>query len=271
MKNNDLKKFYFLIILLFLFIICACKKNIDTSVEENIQPEPEAVFDSNVTFDFLPKSTSNQVVKHEFYTLSYNEKHEQADWVAYFLDGKPSATKFDRPYFIEDPLVDSNSADWRNYKNSGFDKGHLCPAGDMKGSRKAFDDTFFTSNISPQKHDFNEGVWNRLEQKTRYWASKYKGIYVATAGVLSNDLETIGYENVSVPDYFYKILLHKNGNQYKMIGFLVPHQDSDEPLYKFVVSVDEIEQKTGIDFYPNLNDAIENNLEKSVNYKEWAF
>ena len=78
-----------------------------------------------------------------------------------------------RDSFIEDPLVKTESADWRNYKKSGYDKGHLCPAGDMKISEESYNDTFFTSNISPQKHDFNAGIWNNLEQKICYWTSKY--------------------------------------------------------------------------------------------------
>lgn len=268
-QSKNLFKSIFFLVLCTTFLAC---KNSNIASPENIQDiKMDAENQENNVFDFHPGITKNQVVRHEFYSLSYSEEHEQAEWVAYFLDGKPSQAKFERPFFIEDPLVDSNSADWRNYRKSGFDKGHLCPAGDMKSSKKAFDDTFYTSNISPQRHDFNDGIWNRLEQKTRYWASKYNGIYVVTAGVLSDDLEHIGTENVAVPEYFYKVLLYKNGNNYKMIGFLVPHQDSDKPLYKFVVSVDEIEQKTGIDFYPKLEDVVENQLEKSANYKDWAF
>ena len=87
--------------------------------------------------------------------------------------------------------------------------------------------------------------------------------------VLTDDLKTIGKEKVSVPNYFYKVLLSKNGTQ--MIGFLVPHENSNQPLYEFVVSVDEIEKMTGIDFYPNLSDEIENQLESQFDYKKWSF
>jgi endonuclease G len=165
------------------------------------------------TFDYLPTSTTNQIIKHDYYTLSYNEKYEQAEWVAYELKKSyVRSSNFDRPYFIEDPKVKTGSADWRNYKRSGYDKGHLCPAGDMEFAVNAYNDTFFTSNISPQKHDFNGGVWNRLEQKVRYWATKYDGVYVITAGVLQPNLKTIGQEQVLVPNYFYKILLdNSNG------------------------------------------------------------
>lgn len=203
--------------------------------------------------------------------MSYNETYEQAEWVAYELKGVKSYHDYDRPFFIEDEKVNTGSADWRNYKRSGYDKGHLCPAGDMKFSKEAYDETFLTSNISPQKHDFNDGIWNTLEQKVRYWASKYDGIYVVTGGVLNDNLKTIGEEDVAVPEYFYKVLLDTSRSEYKMIGFLVPAVDSNKPLYEFVVPVDEIEKMTGIDFYPSLNDKIENNLEKSSDYKSWSF
>jgi endonuclease G len=77
---------------------------------------------------------------------------------------------FKRPFFIEDPKVSTGSADWRNYRNSGFDKGNLCPAADMEFDKNAYNETFYTSNISPQDKEFNGGIWSRLGQKVRYWA-----------------------------------------------------------------------------------------------------
>lgn len=226
----------------------------------------------NLTFNFLPSSTTNQIIKHDYYTLSYNEKHEQAEWVAYELKKSyVKNNKFKRPFFISDPKVKTGSSDWRNYKNSGYDKGHLCPAGDMEFDIKAYNDTFFTSNISPQLHDLNGGIWNRLEQKVRYWAIKYDGIYVVTGGVLQPSLKTIGEEKVSIPNYFYKILLDNTNGSYKMIAFLVPNKKSDKPIYSFVVSTDSIEKMTGIDFFPKLDDMTEARLEKSSDYKSWSF
>ncbi len=224
------------------------------------------------TNDLLPISTTNTIVKHNYYSLSYNEIYEQAEWVAYEL--KKDYIKnnnFKRPYFIEDAKVKTGSADWRNYKNSNYDKGHLCPAGDMEFSMSAYNDTFLTSNIAPQDKKFNNGIWNRLEQKVRYWAVKENGVYVVTGGVLNNSLKTIGKEKVAVPQYFYKILMNRSGNRVKMIGFLMPNQPSDEPLYKFVVSVDAIEKLTGINFFPQLEDRLENQLEANKDYKDWSF
>lgn len=234
--------------------------------------EQSKINNQNLSFDYLPTSTTNQIVKHNYYTLSYNEKYEQAEWIAYELKKKyVKSSNFNRPYFIEDPKVKTGSANWRNYKKSGYDKGHLCPAGDMGFALQAFVDTFFTSNISPQNHDFNRGIWNRLEQKVRYWATKYDGVYVITAGVLQPNIKTIGKERVLVPNFFYKIILDNYNGQYKMIAFLIPNTNTNKPLYDFVVSVDRIEKLTGIDFFPQLDNNTENRLEKNNDYKAWSF
>lgn len=269
--NSTASKKYFIItvqvLLSVLFFGCKNESSIKTTLSETTTSQK---IDTE-NFDFYPTSTTNQVINHNYYSLSYSENNEQAEWVAYELKGNTIQNNYSRPYFITDKKVKTGSADWKNYKNSGYDKGHLCPAGDMKFSKEAFDDTFFTSNISPQRKDFNAGVWNRLEQKVRYWADKYDGIYVVTGGILEPNLKTIGKEKVAVPNYFYKVLLDLSSDNPRMIAFLVPHQNSNRPLYEFVVSTDELERLMGIDFYPHLPDEIENNLEKNADYKGWSF
>lgn len=221
---------------------------------------------------FLPTSTTGQVIHHEGYSLSYSEPHEQAEWVAYELKKEHlSNSNFKRPYFEIDKAVKTGAADWRNYRNSGYDRGHLCPAGDRKYSKEAHDETFLTSNISPQRNEFNSGIWNRLEQKVRYWASKYDGVFVVTGGVLKGPMETIGQEKVAVPKHFYKVLIDVNTGEPKMIAFLIPHEPSNKPLHEFVVSVDSLEALTGIDFFPELEDDVEDRLEASSDYKAWSF
>lgn len=238
--------------------------------KEVFQQDIEVKEDTNVFF--MPTSTTGQIVHHKGYSLSYSEAHEQAEWVAYELKKEHLFnTNFTRPYFEVDNAIKTKAAHWRNYKQSGYDRGHLCPAADRKYSQSAHDETFLTSNISPQKHNFNSGIWNTLEQKVRYWASKYNGVFVVTGGVLKNDLKTIGDENVTVPNQFYKVLLDYNNGKPKMIGFLIAHENSNAPLYNFVVSVDKIEALTGIDFFPQLRDDLENRLEASSSYKDWIF
>lgn len=223
-------------------------------------------------FNYLPTSTTGQIIQHNDYNLSYHELYEQAEWVAYELN-KSHLTYDDRkrPYFINDPKVLTGSANYKNFKNSGYDRGHLCPAGDRRFSKEAYNETFYTSNITPQKNDFNAGIWNRLEMKTRYWTKKYGQLYVVTGGILTKDLPTIGYENVAVPKLFYKIILDYSEPEIKAIAFLLPHQESKKSLKKFVTTIDNIEQLTSIDFFPNLPDELENRLESSSNYSNWKF
>ncbi|MBF4470042.1 DNA/RNA non-specific endonuclease [Flavobacterium sp. HJJ] len=212
------------------------------------------------------------IIRHKHYFLSYSEEHEQAEWTAYYLTGKSQYEHhYERPYFKQDPLIDTESAHWRNYKDTGYDKGHLVPAADMKFSKEAYTETFYTSNVSPQNRDFNAGIWNRLEQKVRYWADKYTALFIVTGSILQDNLLTIGDEEVSVPHYFFKIAVRVENNSLNMISFLVPNEKSDLPLYKFAKTIDEIEQITGIDFNQKLSEKIEEKIEKELSYKEWSF
>jgi endonuclease G len=203
--------------------------------------------------------------------LSYSEAHEQAEWVAYpLLKEQLSKNDFERPYFVADRKVKSGSADWRNYKNSGYDRGHLCPAGDRRYDYNAYHETFLTSNVSPQNREFNSGVWNYLEQKVRYWAQAKDGVYVITGGVLGDQLASIGDEDVSVPEEFYKIVMDASDGTPRAIAFLIPNEPTSKSFFDFTVSVDEIESKTGIDFFPNLSPSEEKQLESKVNLKTWG-
>ncbi len=221
---------------------------------------------------FFPSSSTGEIVHHTYFSLSYNEAHEQAEWVAYRLD-KSQLTQDDRkrPFFIEDPKVKTKSADWRNYIASGYDRGHLCPAGDRRFSEYAYNETFYTSNISPQDNDFNAGIWGDLEKLVRYWSKRYSAVYVITGGVLEEGLLTIGDEEVSVPNYFYKIIVRNENNELKVIAFLFRNKGSSKPLKTFLVSIDELERKTGLDFFEKLPDDVEEKLETKIGVKNWKF
>lgn len=262
---------YSLLAIILVFGVYGYEFFLNKKEEQVIVDSGREMKEPTVAF-FLPTSTAGQIIHHQGYSLSYSEPHEQAEWVAYELKKEHlSQTNYERPYFEIDKAVKTGAASWRNYKNSGYDRGHLCPAADRRFSKSAHDETFLTSNISPQNHDFNSGIWNTLEQKTRYWASKYDGVYVVTGGVLERDLKTIGSEKVAVPNQFYKIVLDYNDGNPKVLAFLMPHENSNKPLYTFVVSVDTVEALTGIDFFPELDDVLESRIEASSAYKNWRF
>jgi endonuclease G len=219
--------------------------------------------------DYLPKS-SGEIVKHTYYTLSYNETHEQANWVHYKLD--PSFLNGRSPRkntFREDPYISSYSATLNDYKGSGFDRGHLAPAADMKFNSVAMSESFFMSNMSPQKPEFNRGVWRRLESLVRAWGERFE-IYISTAGVLNiAGYGTIGRNNVKIPSKYYKVIYAPDKNI--MIGFLMSNTKLMGQLSSYTISVDRIEAITGIDFFSQLPDNIENDLESKVDLSDWDF
>jgi len=219
--------------------------------------------------EYLPKS-SGEIIKHKYYTLSYNETHEQANWVHYklnpsFLRGSTPRTNSFKP----DPLVSTKSAQLSDYKGSGYDRGHLAPAGDMKFNSIAMSESFFMSNISPQRPEFNRGIWRRLESLVRAWGKRYE-IYVSTAGVLNIEgYGTIGRNKVKIPSKYYKVIYAPEKNI--MIGFLMTNAKLTGQLSSYAISVDKIEAITGIDFFSELPDDIENDLESKVVLKNWNF
>lgn len=225
------------------------------------------VFSKSV--DYLPVP-SNDLVRHTYYTLSYNEKYEQANWVYYSLTdsmvingGSERSNKFK-----VDKLVSTGSAKSADYTKSGYDRGHLCPAADMDFNPIAMEESFLMSNICPQAPDFNRGIWKELETEVRNWAKKEHKLYVVTGPVFNDNKGTIGQEEVLVPGYFFKIL-YEETDQPKIIAFVFPNRKSDRPLADFAVSIDEAEKLTGFDFFSQLPDELENKLESRVDLSGW--
>ncbi len=224
---------------------------------------------------YLPASASNNIIRHGYFTLSYSEEAEQAEWAAYQLSGedlrKPWLERVDN--FRPDPKVASGSATPDDYRHSGYDRGHLVPVADRAFSEEAMHETFFMSNISPQAPNFNKGVWRELEELTRSWAKKNGELFVVVGPVLSLPAKgAIGDNEVLVPAAYFKVLLDLKEPQLKGIGFIIPNEVTFEPLYKFTASIDSVEELTGFDFFgellpPNL----EEELEANYNADLWEF
>lgn len=216
-----------------------------------------------------PKSTG-QLINHSYLSLSYNENHEQAEWVYYLLTSEMINGKYQRTEnFRNDNKVTSGSAHKSDYFKSGYDRGHLAPAGDMKISSTSMSESFLLSNISPQNPSFNRGGWKRLETQVRSWVLSENEMFVVTGPVLSNPIGSIGSNSVTIPRYFYKIVYSKLEN--KMIGLLMPNKKINNELKYYVKSVDYIENLTGIDFFHQLDDKYEDKLESKINLKKWNF
>ncbi len=239
-------------------------KKIDIHKDQDTEDQSHTLF---------PTSLSTcQIIRHTYYTACYDERHEQPAWVAYVLRNSYLERNVTREgnQFKPDEKVKTGSALPSDYTGSGYDRGHLAPAADFKFSQSALDETFFMSNISPQVPEFNRGIWSDLEQRVRFWAKKEKQLYVVTGAVLRNGLPKIGKKNkISVPEQFYKIILDLQEPEIKAIAFLMKNEGSNQPLQSFVVSIDKIEQITGIDFFPALPDELENRLEASIEVNKW--
>ena len=214
----------------------------------------------------------SQIITHSYYTLSYNETHEQANWVGYILDINTSKTKIPRTNnFNSDQKIKTKSATSSDYIKSGYDRGHLAPAADMNFNLIAMKESFLMSNISPQNPSFNRGIWKKLENLVRAWSQDEGKLYITTGPIFKNSDTFIGKNKVTVPSSFYKVILVEKGHKSKAIGFLLPNAKSDKSLEYFSMNINQIEEITGIDFFYNLDDEIEDIIEAEVFPKEWNF
>jgi endonuclease G len=222
---------------------------------------------------YAPSSgTGHQVVTYRQFTLSYNEQHEQADWVFYLLEKAELATNITRTdHFRADTAITTGSASLADYRNSGFTRGHLCPAANCEFDSTAYEESFLLSNMSPQLPGFNSGIWKSLEDWERKQANKYDSVWVVTGPVLVNPLGVLGDSKVTIPGYFFKACLRFEGSSPKTIGFLIPHVGPCGDLEDYVVPVNALESLTGLDFFPDLDTSTENVAEASVARSNWKF
>lgn len=222
-------------------------------------------------FDYLPIGPG-ELIHHSFFSLSYSEEHEQAYWVAYEFTYQEAFSAFERSDdFRFDPSVSTGSADLEDYIGSGYDRGHLAPAGDMGFSETAMTESFYFSNMSPQDPSFNRGIWKKLESQVRSWALTDSLLYVVTGPVLEDSLPTIGPNQVAVPRAYFKIVLSPEGESFKGIGFLLPNAKNSQAIEAFIVSIDSIETLTGLDFFPALEDSVEFAVEQGSDAGAWQF
>lgn len=212
------------------------------------------------------------LILHTGYSLVYDEQTEQARWVAYHLTQDELYGLYDRKdNFRSDPLITTGSAQLEDYRKSGYDRGHLIPAADASWSESAMSETFFMSNMSPQEPKFNRGIWADLEAVVRNFAATNQEVYVVTGPIydLYTPPLTIGPNNVAVPDAYFKVVLDYKEPELKAIAFILKNEGSNSPLHSFAVSVDAVEELTSIDFFPLLEDTIEETLESSFDIDLW--
>lgn len=239
-----------------------------TSEKVSIKDNDSLILEENLYLH--PTCRTGQIVKHTYYTASYSEKDEQPEWVAYKITNASINDHIARTNdYREDPFVKTGSASPYDYSESGYDMGHLAPAKTMSRNLTSMSESFYLSNICPQTPAFNRGIWKRLEEKVRYWSEMNDSIYEVTGPILDHPIGQIGKNNVTVPRAFYKTLLGFKNGKIKGIGFIMPNEKSQKSIYSYAVSIDEIEKITGINFYSQLEQSIQDNVEANKLLKLW--
>jgi endonuclease G, mitochondrial len=271
MKRNT-----FFIFITLLFLALFLWKYINPKVESSVTSVPSKIsFNlhiSSVEEGYPEEYKNDTILKYSGFHLSYNEEFEEPDWVAYILtrDDVIKGAEERTNNFRADTMIFTGSAIPSDYKNSGFDKGHLAPAGDMKWSPKAMSESFLMSNISPQVPGFNRGIWNKLEDKVRRWAIINDSLYIVTGPILNGVNDFIGINDVGVPHYFFKVIVDISAPSFKAIAFLMENKGSSRDVFDYAVTIDSIERFTGYNFFPGLPDknGVEN-MESNFDISDW--
>lgn len=244
---------------------------------EIVSGDTQVVYEFDADEDMLPllnEGCASQIISHTAYTLSYNGQYKVPNWVCYELTREElegDASRSNR--FVPDPdVAPAESATLSDYSKSGFDRGHIAPAADFNWSKQAKDESFYLSNMAPQRPSFNRGIWKRLEDRVRFWADRDSAICVVAGPVLpasGDEYERIGTNQVLVPELFYKVVACFTSEGARAVAFVMPNEGSDEEIWHYAVSVDSVEHLTGIDFFYTLPDSIECAIEQSYTLSDW--
>ena len=284
---------YLIPCILSLTFLCGCinytntdtKESVTTKVIEEQQgkksiieysdyrkPTKDVPLDSKVTssIDIPTRITDKEypIISYIGYEVVYDPQNKIPRWVKYELissetDGPYSRNGLD---FCQDTAANVPQADDSDYKKSGWSKGHMAPAADFKWSRQAIIETFYYTNCCPQNQSLNAGQWSTLEKKVREWANQYGSVTVVTGPLVwNNEFGTIGNNKIVVPDAFFKTILV--GKQ--TIAFVMHNHNNNENLQKCALSVDDLEIISGIDFFSELDDDIENQIESTYTLNFW--
>lgn len=226
--------------------------------------------DVNYESVLFPHGMSNTVVRYKGYTAHFNKNLHIPNCVVYEITAQEARGKRDRSGNFERDESVAGCPNWWDYRDSGYDRGHMAPAGDMKWDEQAMSETFYLTNICPQDKALNAGLWNDLELKIREWARRDKSLIVVTGPIVGKNPDLIGQDyDIAVPDAFFKVILAPQSNPIKAIGFICPNRACGGSLKSYVVSVDEVEERTGMNFFNALPDDIENRIEATANFYQW--
>lgn len=218
----------------------------------------------------VPESIPSRVKRYEGFTVNFNPERHTPNSVAWILrhDETEGASSRSNSFWTDKDV--EGCADTRDYSRSGYDRGHMCPAGEQKWSDEAMHNSFVMTNMCPQKHELNSGAWKTLEEKERIWAGRDSILVIAAGPIYSSARpKTIGRIKVAVPDAFFKVILAPFASPARAIGFVYPNMKCPGNMENYSTTVDEVEKITGIDFFSSLPDDVEKEVESRASFKEW--
>lgn len=244
-------------------------------IEETEKEEPQnrvVVSYSNLEIPKWETSTSQQLVTNLGYTSSYNISYGIPNWVAYEIT-RSEATSIEaerKDKFMPDPKVKGHSATNADYKGSGYDKGHMAPAADMKWSQIVMDQSFYFTNICPQAPGLNRGAWKNLEEDIRLWAIRDSALVVICGPLFTQEpVRYIPQTQVAIPDAYFKVVCSPYTPEPRGIAFIFPNAKASKHPREYVTTINSVEQITGMDFLSQLPDETENQIEETSNYTLW--
>lgn len=274
------RKAIYAIVCVVVLVSCAHKSGhsiISFASSENVIHESyedyadeEIHIDKDIQVDLTYTEPYTSVLQRESYITSYNSETKCPNWVAWHLTAEHADGEIAREKsFYEDLDVPAPRATNEDYRRSGWSRGHMCPAGDNKWDEKAMQESNLLTNICPQNQELNSGVWNVIERDCRKWAKKYGDVYIVCGPILFNkDHETIGLNQVVVPEAFFKVVLRMNPEP-AAIGFVIRNNEGKKKRDQFVNTVDDVERITGYDFFSALPDDIEDVVEATASIEDW--
>lgn len=265
-------------IVLFLVLPCALSScgfgsSSSSAASSSSAPISSDLYDAGAPLLELPASDGGGVViHHKGYTLSYNPSARIPEWVAYELTADETYGDADRDdaMFRMDPSYKKTQAMREDYSGSGWTKGHMACAADFQWDEDAMEETFYLTNICPQDETLNAGDWNYLEKQTRRWARDNGRVWVVSGPIIGDNVYgRIGDRDVVVPDAFFKAVLMEKRGKYHSIAFVMDNDDKRYYLYDCSMPVNKLEELTGIDFFPALDDSVEESVESRAEYSVW--
>lgn len=273
-KNNDTQKHIVIALMVTAAIViawwaAATIKNSAGAEKTQKSVLPKRVGDTEQLMEVVtPDALCQEMVEYTGFNVSFNADLHIPNYVVYELTRsevqgeEPRSNKF-----LCDERV-KGCPTTTDYTGSGYDRGHMAPAADMKWNKKAMNESFYLTNICPQNHSLNAGGWKRLEEKVRAWADRDSAIIVISGPLLDGPVSRLA-SGVAVPTGFFKVVLAPFASPVRAIAFVYKNEGGQKKVELQATSVDEVEQLTGFDFFSSLPDDIETEIEKSSNYNEW--